>query len=79
MKTLLHGEVEKVPEGSSFRWLFVESAVKVIYEHYGALMMTLEDDKDKTRKAAGPWKFTAASLFLLITAFLQIFLLALVY
>ena len=70
LQTLLHGEVKQVPEGTSVRWLSVESAVKMIYEHYDALVMTLEDDKDKTGKAAGLWKFIATSLFLMITALL---------
>lgn len=70
LQTLLHGEVKQVPEGTSVRWLSVESAVKMIFDNYDAILMSLEDDKDKTGKAAGIWKFMATSMFVLITALL---------
>ena len=70
LQTLLHGHVKQVPEGTSVRWLSVESAVKMIYEYYDCIILTLEDDKDKTGKASGLWKFLSDSLFLLITALL---------
>ena len=70
LQSILHGSVKQIPEGTSVRWLSVESAVKMIYSHYDAIILSLEDDKDKTGKAAGLWKFLASSLFLLITALL---------
>jgi len=33
LPTLLHGKVKQVPEGTSVRWLSVESAVKMIFKH----------------------------------------------
>ena len=70
LQTLLHGEVKQVPEGTSVRWLSVESAVKMIFGHFDAIVLALEDDKDKTGKAAGLWKFFTTSVCLLVTALL---------
>ena len=70
LQTLLHGEVKQVPEGTSVRWLSVESAVKMIFGHFDAIVLALEDDKDKTGKAAGLWKFFPTSVCLLVTALL---------
>jgi len=70
LQTLLHGVAKQVPEGTSVRWLWVESAVKMIFEHFDAIIMTLEYDKDKTGKASGIWKFMAISIFVLVTALL---------
>ena len=70
LQSLLHGEVKQVPEGTSVRWLSIESAVKMIFSHFDAITMALEDDKDKTGKAAGLWSFIATSIFLLVTALL---------
>lgn len=68
LQSLLHGEVKQVPEGTSVRWLSVESAVKMIYKFYDSIVMSLEDDKDKTGKAKGIWLFLSTSLFVLVTA-----------
>ena len=70
LQTLLHCEVKQVPEGTSVRWLSVESAVKMIFGHFDAIVLALEDDKDKTGKAAGLWKFFTTSVCLLVTALL---------
>ena len=70
LQQMLHGNTQQVPEGTSVRWLSVESAVKMIYKHYDSIIMSLENDKDKTGKAAGLWSFFATSLFVLITALL---------
>ena len=43
--------MKQVPEGTSVRWLSVESAVKMIFGHFDAIVLALEDDKDKTGKA----------------------------
>ena len=62
--------MKQVPEGTSVRWLSVESAVKMIFGHFDAIVLALEDDKDKTGKAAGLWKFFTTSVCLLVTALL---------
>ena len=64
----LHGKVQQVPEVTSVRWLSIEIAMKMIFKNIDAIILSLEDDKDKTGKAAGLWKYFSTSLFLLITA-----------
>lgn len=70
LQVLLHGKAKQVPEGTSVRWLSQEAAVKMVFEHYDAIILSLEDDKDKTGKTSGIWKFFATTLCLLITALL---------
>lgn len=70
LQQLLHGKTQQVPEGTTVRWLSVESAVKMIYKHFDSIIMSLDNDKDKTGEAAGLWTFFATSLFLLISALL---------
>jgi len=70
LQELLHGNVQQVPEGTSVRWLSIESAVKMIYKYIDAIILSLEDDMDKTGKACGLWNFFSKSLFLLITAYM---------
>ncbi|XP_060063627.1 uncharacterized protein C17orf113-like [Ylistrum balloti] len=70
LQELLHGQVCQVPEGTSVRWLSVENAVKMIFKYYDSIVMSLEDDKDKTGEAKGLWGFIATCLFILMTALL---------
>ena len=42
----------------------------MIYENYDAIIMSLENDKDKTGKATGLWNFFSTSLFILVSALL---------
>lgn len=39
LQQLLHARIQQVPEGTTFRWLSVESAVKMIYQNYDAIVV----------------------------------------
>lgn len=62
LQQLLHGKIKQVPEGTSVRWLSVESAVRMIYNYFDSIVLSLESDKDRTGKAAGLYRFVASAL-----------------
>ncbi|XP_045172073.2 zinc finger protein 862-like [Mercenaria mercenaria] len=70
LQQMLHGKVKQVPEGTSVRWLSLEAAVKMIYEYFDSIVMSLESDIDLTGKAAGIYRFVGSAMFLLCTALL---------
>ena len=53
LQVIFHGNVKQVPEGTSVRWLSVEAAVKMVFQYFDSIIMSLEDDKDSTGKAKG--------------------------
>ena len=70
IQQLLHGKVKQVVEPSSVRWLSVEACVKVIFEYFESLVMSLENEKSSNPTAVGIWQFAASAQFLLTTALL---------
>ena len=70
IQQLMHGKVKQVVEPSSVRWLSVAACVKMIFEYYDSLVMSLENEKDSNATAVGIWQFTASALFLLTSALL---------
>ena len=68
LQNILRGKSKQITEPSSVRWLSVEAAVKMIFESYGPILLSL--DNDKSPNAVGLYKFIANSLFVLTTAFL---------
>lgn len=62
--------MKQIPEGTSVRWLSTESAVKMIYKYFDCIILSLENDADKTGKATGIYQFVASAKFLLCTALL---------
>ena len=70
IQQLMHGKVKQVVEPSSVRWLSVAACVKMIFEYYESLVMSLENEKDSNATAVGIWQFTASALFLLTSALL---------
>ena len=59
IQQLLHGKVKQVVEPSSVRWLSVEACVKVIFEYFDSLVMSLENEKSYNPTAVGIWQFAA--------------------
>ena len=45
IQQLMHGKVKQVVEPSSVRWLSVEACVKMIFEYFDSLVMSLEKEK----------------------------------
>ena len=70
IQQLMHGKVKQVVEPSSVRWLSVEACVKMIFEYFDSLVMSLEKEKTSNAKAVGIWQSIASALFLLTTALL---------
>ena len=70
IQKLMHGKVKQVVEPSSVRWLSVEACVKMIFEYFDSLVMSLENEKRSNAMAVGIWQFTALAQFLLTTALL---------
>lgn len=66
----MHRKVKQVLEPSSVRWLSVETCIRMIFEYYDSLVMSLENEKSSNATAVGIWQFTASTLFLLTTALL---------
>ena len=70
IQQLMHGKVKQVVEPSSVRWLSVEACVKMIFEYFESLVMSLENEKSSNATAVEIWQFTATAQFLLTTALL---------
>ena len=70
IQQLMHGKVKQVVEPSSVSWLSVEACVKMIFEYFDSLVMSLENEKISNAKAVGIWQFAASAQFLLTTALL---------
>ena len=70
IQKLVHGKVKQVVEPSSVRWLSVEACVKMIFEYFDSLVMSLENEKHSNAMAVGIWQFTASAQFFLTTALL---------
>ena len=66
----MHGKVKHMVELSSVRWLSVETCIRMIFEYYDSLVMSLENGKSSNATAVGIWQFTASTLFLLTAALL---------
>ena len=70
IQQLMHGTVKQVVELSSVRWLPVEECVKIIFEYFDSLVISLENEKSSNATAVGIWQLAASAQFLLITALL---------
>ena len=70
IQQLMHGKVKQVLEPSSVGWLSVEACVKMIFEYFDLLVLSLENEKSSNATAVGIWLFAASAKFLLITALL---------
>ena len=70
IQQLMHGKVKLAVEPSSVRWLSVEASVKMIFEYFDSLVMSLENEKSSNATAVGIWQFAASARFLLTTALL---------
>ena len=70
IQQLMHGKVKQVVEPSSVGWLSVEACVKMIFEYFDSLVLSLENEKSSNATAVGIWPFAASAQFLLITALL---------
>ena len=66
----MHGKVKQVLKLSSVRWLSVEECVKMIFEYFDSLVISLENEKSSNGTAVGIWQLAASAQFLLITALL---------
>ena len=49
----MHGKVKQVVEPSSVRWLSVETCIRMIFEYYDSLVMSLENEKSSNATAVG--------------------------
>ena len=47
----MHGKVKQVVELSSVRWLSVEECVKMIFEYFDSLVISLENEKSSNATA----------------------------
>lgn len=74
IQLLMHEKVKRVVEPSSVRWLSVKVYVKMIFECFDSLVMSLENEKSSNATAVGIWQFAASAQFLLITAVLIVVL-----
>ena len=70
IQQVMHGKVKQVVEPSSVGWLSVEACVKMIFEYFDSLVLSLENEKSSNATAVGIWLFAASAQFLLITALL---------
>ena len=70
IQQLVHEKVKRVVEPSSVRWLSVKVCVKMIFECFDSLVMSLENEKSSNATAVGIWQLAASAQFLLITAVL---------
>ena len=70
IQQLMHGKVKQVVELSSVRWLPVEECVKIIFEYFDSLVISLENEKSSNATAVGIRQLAASAQFLLITALL---------
>ncbi|RMX47054.1 hypothetical protein pdam_00025373 [Pocillopora damicornis] len=70
IQQLMHEKVKRVVEPSSVRWLSVKVCVKMIFECFDSLVMSLENEKSSNATAVGIWQFAASAQFLLITVVL---------
>ena len=53
MHQLMHQKVKQVVEPSSVRWLSVETCIRMIFEYYDSLVMSLENEKSSNATAVG--------------------------
>ena len=70
IQQLMHEKVKRVVEPSSVRWLSVKVCVKMIFECFDSLVMSLENEKSSNATAVGIWQFAASAQFLLIAVVL---------
>lgn len=70
IQQLMHEKVKQVVEPSSVRWLSLEACVRIIFEYFDSLVMSLENEKSSNATAVEIRQFTTSALFLLTTALL---------
>ena len=51
----MHGKVKQMVEPSSVKWLSAEECVKMIFEYFDSLVMSLENEKSSNATAVGIW------------------------
>ena len=55
IQQLMHGKVKQMVEPSSVKWLSAEECVKIIFECFDSLVMSLENEKSSNATAVGIW------------------------